>query len=117
MRFSRRLGFAAFAAILASPAWAADGVGIIEDGVPSANLKGATTSSTLIDPDYRTRLLAEGTDLLENPSGVITKYGLLSDGTLTEPDENTYVVFPHNPGGPGLHVDEPSVTGRPPLLL
>ena len=43
MRFSRRLGFAAFAAILASPAWAADGVGIIEDGVPSANLKGATT--------------------------------------------------------------------------
>ena len=105
MRFSRRLGFAAFAAILASPAWAADGVGIIEDGVPSANLKGATTSSTLIDPDYRTRLLAEGTDLLENPSGVITKYGLLSDGTLTEPDENTYVVFPHNPGGPGLHYD------------
>ena len=105
MRISRSLGFAAFVAILASPAWAADGIEIVEDGVPSANLKGATTSSTLIDPDFRTRLLAEGTDPLENPSGVITKYGMLSDGTLTEPDENTYLVFPKNPGGPSLHYD------------
>jgi len=105
MRLSRTLGFAAFAALLAAPAWAADGVGIVEDGVPSANLKGATTSSSLIDPDFRTHLLAEGTDPLENPSGVITRYGMLSDGTQTEPDENTYVVFPHNPGGPSLHYD------------
>ena len=36
---------------------------------------------------------------------MITNYGKLSNGTLTEPDENTYVVFPHNPGGPSLHFD------------
>ena len=105
MRLSSTLALVALTALAASPAWAADGIEIVEDGVPSANLKGATTSSTLIDPDFRTRLLAEGTDPLENPSGVITKYGMLSDGTLTEPDENTYLVFPKNPGGPSLHYD------------
>ena len=105
MRLSRRLGLAAVAAILSTPGWAADGVGVVEDGVPSANLKGATTSLTLIDPDFRTNLLATRTDALENPSGVITNYGMLSDGTLTEPDENTYVVFPHNPGGPSRNYD------------
>jgi hypothetical protein len=105
MHLSRTLGFAALAALLASPTWAADGVGVVEAGVPSANLKGATTSTTLIDPDFRTKLLATRTDALENPSGVITNYGMLSDGTLTEPDENTYLVFPHNPGGPSLNYD------------
>jgi hypothetical protein len=99
------MGLAAVAAILSSASFAADGVGRVEDGVPSANLKGATTSLTLIDPDFRTNLLAAGTDPLENPSGAITKYGMLSDGTLTEPDENTYLVLPHNPGGPSPNYD------------
>jgi hypothetical protein len=31
---------------------------------------------------------------------VITEFGNLSDGTRTEPDENTYLVLDHNPGGP-----------------
>ena len=44
--------------------------------------------------------IAQGSDPLENPSGVITKFGFLTDGTLTEPDENTYLVLDHNPGGP-----------------
>jgi Bacterial protein of unknown function (DUF839) len=105
MRVSRGLKLAAFAAILATPSLAADGVGVVEDGVPAANLKGATVSLTLIDPDFRTKLLAQRTDALENPSGNITNYGMLSDGTPTEPDENTYVVFPHNPGGPSLNYD------------
>ena len=104
MRLSRRFGCIAFAALLSSPAWAVDGVGVVEDGVPSANQKNAV-ATTLIDPDFRTKLLAAGADPLENPSGIITNYGMLSDGTLTEPDENTYVVFPRNPGGPTANFD------------
>ena len=42
----------------------------------------------------------EGLDLLENSSGVITKFGNLSTGGRTEPDENTYLILDHNPGGP-----------------
>jgi hypothetical protein len=89
----------AFAALVASPTWA-DGLGPVEDGVPSANARLPSTSLSLIDPDFRTRLLAAGTDPLENPSGIITQYGYLSDGTLTHPDENTYLVLKNNPGGP-----------------
>jgi hypothetical protein len=104
MRLSSTVGLAALAALIASPTWA-DGLGPVEDGVPSANLRGITTSLTLIDPDFRTTLLATRTDSLENPSGIITNYGMLSDGTLTEPDENTYVVLRNNPGGPALNYD------------
>jgi hypothetical protein len=49
---------------------------------------------------YSMLRIAQGSDPLENPSGTITKLGFLSDGTATEPDENTYLVFDHNPGGP-----------------
>ena len=42
---------------------------------------------------------------LENPSGAITNFGFLSDGTLTEPDENAYLVFDSNPGGPEADFD------------
>ena len=49
---------------------------------------------------------------LENPSGVITNYGFLNDfppqpieATKTEPDENTYLVFEDNPGGPSAGFD------------
>src|SRR5437879_7991470 len=51
--------------------------------------------------------VARGADALENPSGVITRFGYLNDfppqkfeATKTEADENTYLVFDHNPGGP-----------------
>jgi len=44
--------------------------------------------------------VATGSDLLENPSGPITTFGQLTDGTLTEADQNTYLVMKHNPGGP-----------------
>src|SRR5262245_27565844 len=48
------------------------------------------------------QLVAQGSDPLENPSGVISTLGNLNDAnkTRTEPDENTYLVFDHNPGGP-----------------
>jgi hypothetical protein len=104
MRLSSTLALVALTALAASPA-RADGVGKVEDGVPSANSKAPGTSLTLIDPDFRTRLLATRTDTLENPSGIITNYGMLSDGTLTEPDENTYLVLPRNPGGPSVNFD------------
>jgi hypothetical protein len=104
MRLPSTLGLAACVALTALPVQA-DGVGTIEDGVSTVNLKGITTSLSLIDPDFRTKLLATRTDALENPSGVITNYGMLSDGTLTEPDENTYLVLKSNPGGPDPRFD------------
>lgn len=58
------------------------------------------------------RLIAQGSDELENPSGILTAFGYLGDGatqpvepTKTEPDENTYVVLDHNPGGPTAGFD------------
>jgi hypothetical protein len=104
MRLPITSGLVALATFISVPTWA-DGLGPVEDGVPAANAKLPSTSLSLIDPDFRTRLVATGTDLLENPSGVITNYGKLSDGTLTEPDENTYLVFKHNPGGPAANYD------------
>src|SRR5262249_50164963 len=49
--------------------------------------------------------LAVGTDPLENPSGPIASFGLLTDGTKTEADENTFIVMDHNPGGPTAGFD------------
>ena len=54
----------------------------------------------VLPPGFSLRLLAHGEDPIENPSGVIKQYGFLTTGTRTEPDENTYLVFDHNPGGP-----------------
>jgi hypothetical protein len=102
-RFSVTIGAAAIAALAVAPAWAPawadDGVGRIEDGVANANAK-VGAPSTLVDPDFKLNVIAAGIDPLENPSGVITNFGALSTGTLTEPDENTYLVLDHNPGGP-----------------
>jgi len=67
-------------------------------GVPAANPEIITDNG--ISPEFAPGLLAEGMDLLENPSGVITRLGNLSDGSRTEPDENTYLILDHNPGGP-----------------
>jgi hypothetical protein len=79
-------------------------------GVPAANPWGtgpsgsggirAGTPPNRIIPAYHLRTVAVGSDPLENPSGVITAYGELSDGTPTEPDQNTYVVFPKGLTGP-----------------
>jgi len=71
----------------------------INSSVPSANPRVGSPANVIADGFGLTRL-AIGTDALENPSGVITSFGFLSDGTKTEPDENTYLVLDHNPGGP-----------------
>jgi hypothetical protein len=67
-------------------------------GVPAANPEIITDN--VISPEFTPDLVEQGMDLLENPSGVITRFGNLSDGSRTEPDENTYLILDHNPGGP-----------------
>ena len=60
------------------------------------------SSANLLPDGFSLRLIVDGDDPLENPSGVITQFGFLNDlaKTHTEPDENTYLVLDHNPGGP-----------------
>src|SRR5438477_5149023 len=80
---------------------AADNVRVFNEkvsGVPAANP--VVVSDNIFSPEFAPGLVVEGIDLLENPSGVITEFGHLSDGTNTEPDENTYLILDHNPGGP-----------------
>lgn len=76
----------------------------LKGGVVKTNpAKPADATSENILPDgFSLRKLAEGTDPLENPSGVITTFGNLNDAsfTPTEPDQNTYLVLDANPGGP-----------------
>src|SRR4030095_6401480 len=67
-------------------------------GVPAANP--VVISPNVLSPEFTAGLIAEGLDLLENPSGLITRFGNLSDSSRTEPDENTYLILDHNPGGP-----------------
>jgi hypothetical protein len=67
-------------------------------GVSAAN--SVAVSPNVLSPEFTARLVAQGVDLLENPSGVLTQFGNLSDGSRTEPDENTYLILNHNPGGP-----------------
>jgi len=67
-------------------------------GVPNANP--VVISPNVFSPEFDAGLVAQGVDLVENPSGPITRFGNLSDGSRTEPDENTYLILDHNPGGP-----------------
>ena len=70
----------------------------IVSGVPAANP--VVVTDNVFSPEFTPGLVAEGIDLLENPSGLITQFGDLGDGTRTEPDENNYLILDHNPGGP-----------------
>jgi hypothetical protein len=93
-------GIIALAAMAASNA-AADHVRVFNEkvsGVPAANP--VAISPNVLSPEFTAGLVDQGADVLENPSGVITSFGNLEDGTRTEPDENTYLILDHNPGGP-----------------
>jgi hypothetical protein len=68
------------------------GIGPIRNSVPSANPR-VGTPSTVLARGFKFRTLAVGVDPLENPSAKITRYGLLADGTRTEPDQNLYLVL------------------------
>jgi hypothetical protein len=95
--FSRSL-FLGTLLLLSTAVVAAIGVEI-DDSVPNANPRVGSPANRIID-DYRLARIAQGTDPLENPSGPITTFGFLTDGTKTEPDENLYLEFERNPGGP-----------------
>ena len=80
-------------------------------GVPNANTRiDGVPQPDVIADGFALRAVARGSDPLENPSGVITRFGHLDDTqpiepTRTEPDENTYLVLDHNPGGPEAGYD------------
>jgi Bacterial protein of unknown function (DUF839) len=86
----------------------ADDIGVLEtqlrSGVHDANPAVGSPDNKL-PQGFTLQKIAEGIDPLENPSGKITLFGFLSDGTRTEPDENTYLVLDHNPGGPNSGFD------------
>ncbi|MBV9061454.1 MAG: hypothetical protein JOY77_00810 [Alphaproteobacteria bacterium] len=85
--------------------FAADGIGPFTNGVPAANpAEGAPAN--VYSSDFTAGAVVTGTDPLENPSGSITSFGYLSDGsTHTEPDQNTYVTFDGKTGGPTPRYD------------
>ncbi len=102
-----------FGLVAVGPARAADirvGGTRLHGGVPAANARAGHPDNILPDGFYL-NLVAQGLDPLENPSGVITNFGYLDDATghpeptKTEPDENTYLVLDHNPGGPEAGYD------------
>lgn len=83
----------------------------ITRGVESANSR-AGSPNNVIAPGFGLTTIAQGSDSLENPSGVITRFGYLNDfppqtveATKTEPDQNLYLVLDHNPGGPTAGYD------------
>jgi hypothetical protein len=91
----------AYRALGAARAWADDGVGDIKIGVANAvTPTPGVAQASQIDPDFAVRLVVRGSDPIENPSGVITTFGQLANGAHTEPDQNTFIVFRKNPGGP-----------------
>jgi hypothetical protein len=95
----------ALVTIAASKA-AADNVRVFNkrvSGVPAANP--VVLSDNVLSPEFTAGLVSQGSDLLEDPSGLITRFGNLSDDTRTEPDENTYLILDHNPGGPTPNYD------------
>ena len=63
-----------------------------------ANPPAPAVQPNRIADNFALSLIAQGTDPIENPVGGITQLGLLSDGTRTEPDQNLYLTFEHDPG-------------------
>jgi len=100
-RACRLLAISISLGAMAASSVAADHVRVFNEkvsGVPAANP--VVISPNILSPEFTAGLVAHGVDLLENPSGVITTFGNLDDGSRTEPDENTYLILDHNPGGP-----------------
>jgi uncharacterized protein DUF839 len=73
------------------------GIGPIHNSIPAANQR-VGTPNTVISAGFQLKTVAVGTDALENPSPKISHFGLLADGTRTEPDQNLYLVLDHVQG-------------------
>jgi hypothetical protein len=83
----------------ATAAFAQTGIDPVTHSVPFAHHH-LGNPATVISAGFKLLPVVDGSVPIENPSGVITSFGFLSTGTPTEPDENTYLVFDSNPGGP-----------------
>jgi len=94
---SLRLGL--FVALAAPFAIGQLGIGPITTNVKFAKKRIGHPASSIAQ-GFQLQQIVTGTNPIENPSGVITNFGILANGTLTEADENTYLVFDQNPGGP-----------------
>ncbi len=75
-------------------------------GVPNANHRVGHPANK-VAPGFTLVKIAQGSNPLENPSGLLTRFGFLNDGstqpveaTKTEPDQNTYLIFRHGLPGP-----------------
>src|SRR5215471_5286372 len=84
---------------LAVPLAFGQGIGPITTSVAHAHVRVGTQPNTIAS-GFKLLTVVTGDSPIENPSGPITKFGILTDGTLTEADQNTYLVFDKNPGGP-----------------
>jgi hypothetical protein len=92
--------------LLSAAALGQSGIGPVTGSVNSANAP-QRHPATRLASGFKFQIVARGAMALENPSGVITRFGYLNDfppqtiePTKTEPDENTYLVLENNPGGP-----------------
>jgi hypothetical protein len=102
-------GAAAGAAVLAVAAVA---VAQIINGVPNANPRSGSPANVVAN-GFALERVVNGNDTLENPAGIFARYGYLNDSTIqadkqptkTEPDQNTYLVARHSPGGPTAGYD------------
>jgi len=101
MQALRQLKLLAALVACATPvsAWAADGIGPFVSGVPAAN-PAEGVPANIISPDFSVTKVVAGTDPLENPSGVITNFAKLVDGSNTEPDQNLYIENDQKVKGP-----------------
>src|SRR5580765_8452512 len=88
----------ALSAVLASAATIRVDKTELGGGVPAANAR-AGSPENMLPPGFALNVIAQGSDPLENPSGVIAFFGYLDDfhgetnkieASKTEPDINTY---------------------------
>jgi hypothetical protein len=91
---------------------AAVAVAQIINGVPNANPRSGSPAN-IVANGFALQRVVNGNDTLENPAGIFARYGYLDDSTIqpdhqptkTEPDQNTYLVTKHSPGGPTAGYD------------
>jgi hypothetical protein len=103
------IGGAAAAVVLVAAAVA---VAQIFSGVPNAQPRSGSPANVVAD-GFALQRVVNGNETLENPAGIFARYGYLDDSTLqadhqptkTEPDQNTYLVTKHSPGGPTAGYD------------
>jgi len=96
-KFSLKLGL--MIAVAVPVVFAQSGIGPVTTSVKWAKPRKGHPG-TSIAPGFSLVRVVDGSFPIENPSGPITTFGVLSDGTLTEPDQNLYLVLHKNPGGP-----------------